>query len=54
MSIMKRQLYTNLIKDLDHAMTESVALMLESFEREDFKEGVQSYLDKRPPKFKRI
>jgi enoyl-CoA hydratase/carnithine racemase len=54
MAIMKRQVYTNLTKDLGHAMTEAIALMVESFGRDDFKEGVQSYLDKRPPKFKRI
>jgi hypothetical protein len=28
--------------------------MLESFGRPDFKEGVASYLDKRPPDFARI
>jgi enoyl-CoA hydratase/carnithine racemase len=54
MAIMKRQVYTNLTQDLGHAMTESIALMVESFSREDFKEGVQSYLDKRPPKFDRV
>lgn len=54
MAIMKRQVYTNLTKDLDHGMTEAIALMIESFGREDLKEGVQSYMDKRPPKFKRV
>jgi len=54
MAIMKRQVYTSLSRDLGHAMTEAIALMLESFGREDFREGVQSYLDKRPPKFARI
>jgi enoyl-CoA hydratase/carnithine racemase len=54
MAIMKRQVYTSLTKDLGHAMNEAIALMLESFGREDFKEGVQSYMDKRPPKFKRV
>ena len=28
--------------------------MVESFSREDFREGVQSYMDKRPPKFARV
>ena len=54
MAIMKRQVYTNLTKDLGHAMAEAIALMVESFSREDFKEGVDSYMDKRPPKFKRV
>jgi enoyl-CoA hydratase/carnithine racemase len=54
MAIMKRQVYTNLTKDLGHAMTESIELMVESFSRKDFKEGVDSYVDKRPPKFERV
>jgi enoyl-CoA hydratase/carnithine racemase len=54
MAVMKRQVYTSLAKGLGHAMTEAIALMVESFGREDFREGVQSYLDKRPPNFKRI
>jgi enoyl-CoA hydratase/carnithine racemase len=54
MAIMKRQVYTNLTKDLGHAMSEAIALMVESFSRKDFREGVQSYLDKRPPKFERV
>jgi enoyl-CoA hydratase/carnithine racemase len=54
MAVMKRQVYSNLNKGLGHAMTESIDLMLESFSRDDFKEGVQSYMDKRPPKFKRV
>jgi hypothetical protein len=29
-------------------------LMIESFGRPDFQEGVQSYLQRRPPKFERI
>ncbi len=51
---MKRQVYTNLTEDLGHAMTEAIALMVESFSREDLREGVQSYMDKRPPKFARV
>jgi enoyl-CoA hydratase/carnithine racemase len=54
MAIMKRQVYTSLGRDLGHAMSEAIALMMESFSREDFREGVQSYLDKRPPRFARI
>ena len=54
MAIMKRQVYTNLTQDLGHAMTESIELMVESFSRKDFREGVDSYVDKRPPKFERV
>ena len=33
---------------------EAVKLMVESFSRPDFKEGVQSFLERRPPKFPRV
>ena len=54
MSIMKRQIYQHLAASLGDAHDESVRLMLESFSRPDFKEGVQSFLEKRPPKFQRV
>ena len=54
MAVMKRQVWENLEKDLDPALSESIALMRESFDRPDFKEGVQSFLEKRPPKFARL
>ena len=37
--------------DVDTALSESNTLMRESLGREDFKEGVQSYIEKRPPAF---
>lgn len=52
--IMKRQVYQNLTDSLGHAEKESIRLMLESFDRPDFREGVMSFLEKRPPKFQRI
>jgi enoyl-CoA hydratase/carnithine racemase len=52
--IMKRQVYEQLHRGLGIAEHESQLLMVESFGRPDFKEGVQSFLDKRPPKFGRI
>ncbi len=39
---------------LGEAMTDSNELMAESLKRSDFKEGVDSFLEKRPPRFERI
>lgn len=54
LAIMKRQVYEQLHRGLGAAEHESQLLMVESFARPDFKEGVQSFLEKRPPKFGRI
>ncbi|MGH9084672.1 MAG: enoyl-CoA hydratase [Acidimicrobiales bacterium] len=54
MAIMKRQVYGQLHAGLGEAETESQRLMVESFGRPDFKEGVRSFLEKRPPAFPRL
>jgi enoyl-CoA hydratase/carnithine racemase len=54
MAIMKRQVYGQLHAGLGPAEAESQRLMLESFGRPDFREGVQSFLEKRDPKFERL
>ena len=51
MAIMKRQVYQQLHAGLGPAEKEAQKLMVESFGRPDFREGVQSYMEKRPPKF---
>jgi enoyl-CoA hydratase/carnithine racemase len=54
MAIMKRQVYEQLHRGLGDAEYESQRLMIESFGRGDFKEGVSSFLEKRPPDFPRL
>ena len=53
-AVMKRQVYSQLHAGLGPAEKESIKLMLESFGRPDFTEGVQSFLQKRPPQFGRL
>jgi len=54
MRVMKRQVCEALHEPLSEAHEKSVQLMHESLVREDFAEGVDSFLEKRPPKFRRI
>jgi enoyl-CoA hydratase/carnithine racemase len=54
MAIMKRQVYQDLTETLAHANKDSFDRMIESFSRPDFKEGVQAFLEKRPPQFARV
>lgn len=54
MAIMKRQVYQQVHAGLLAAERESHALMLESFGRPDFAEGVESYLQRRSPSFERL
>lgn len=50
-AVMKQQLYGHALVDVDTALAESNELMRESLARDDFKEGVKSYVEKRPPAF---
>jgi enoyl-CoA hydratase/carnithine racemase len=54
LAIMKRQVYEQLHAGLGPAERVSQRLMVESFGRADFAEGVASFLQKRPPKFPRL
>lgn len=51
MAIMKRQVYAAFEQGLGEALDEANGLMLESFGRDDFREGVQSFVEGRPPAF---
>ena len=51
MAVMKQQLYGHALVDVDVALKESNKLMAESLRRQDFKEGVTSYVEKRSPAF---
>jgi enoyl-CoA hydratase/carnithine racemase len=51
MAVMKRQVYEHLEAGSAAALEESNALMLESFSRADFGEGVASFVEGRPPAF---
>jgi enoyl-CoA hydratase/carnithine racemase len=51
-AVIKRQLYSDVHRTLPQAEAIGVELMLESFNRPDFKEGVASFLEKRPPLFR--
>jgi enoyl-CoA hydratase/carnithine racemase len=53
-AVIKRQVYLDLHRGLGAAGADAERLMIESFGRPDFQEGVQSYLQRRPPKFERI
>jgi enoyl-CoA hydratase/carnithine racemase len=53
-AVMKRQVYLDLHRGLAAAQADAERLMVESFGRGDFQEGVQSFLQRRPPKFARI
>jgi enoyl-CoA hydratase/carnithine racemase len=50
-AVMKRLLYTHQFTDLISATAEADQEMVASFPSEDFREGVASFLEKRPPRF---
>ncbi|MCZ6457805.1 MAG: enoyl-CoA hydratase-related protein [Gammaproteobacteria bacterium] len=54
LKVMKAQVYRHLNASLGDAMQETNEWMAESLVREDFKEGVRSFIEKRPPKFPRV
>lgn len=54
LAVMKRQVYEQLHVGLGQAEVDSQRLMVESFDRPDFAEGVRSFVEKRPPQFPRL
>jgi len=52
MAVMKQQVYTHPQMPIDDALDESIRLMEESLRRADFREGVASFVEKRPPNFR--
>jgi enoyl-CoA hydratase/carnithine racemase len=54
MAIMKRQIYQQLHPGLLAAEREARELMVQSFGRPDFGEGVRSFTERRPPRFDRV
>jgi enoyl-CoA hydratase/carnithine racemase len=54
MAVMKRQIYGDYDRGLAEALTDANQLMLESFSRPDFAEGVRSFVEQRPPQFEPV
>ncbi len=52
MAVIKRQVYSHAGATLDQAVAESITLMEESLRSPDFQEGVASYVEQRPPRFR--
>jgi enoyl-CoA hydratase/carnithine racemase len=51
MATMKQQVYADFSANVIEATERSIPLMAASLQADDFREGVQSFLDKRPPAF---
>jgi enoyl-CoA hydratase/carnithine racemase len=53
-AIMKAQVWGDLERTYAESLSSGVRLMHDSFQRPDFREGVESYVEGRPPAFARI
>jgi enoyl-CoA hydratase/carnithine racemase len=54
LKVMKQQVYRHLNMELGAAMDETNRWMDESLKRADFREGVESFMQRRPPRFPRV
>ena len=51
MAVMKQQIYRHIALDVDAALADSNRLMQSTLGSKDFREGVASFVEKRPPRF---
>jgi enoyl-CoA hydratase/carnithine racemase len=51
MAAIKRQLYADLERSLSKSTADAAEQMEQSFQRPDFREGVESFVERRPPEF---
>jgi enoyl-CoA hydratase/carnithine racemase len=54
LAVIKREVLQHLSSTLHQAEQDAMRAMLESFARPDFREGLMSLIEKRPPRFSRI
>ena len=52
--VMKAQVHRHMNMQLGESLVESNEWMAASLKRDDFREGVRSFIEKRPPEFKRV
>ena len=54
MATIKHQLYDDLEQGLTQSTTAAIDYMEQSFERPDFREGVESFVERRAPDFPQL